>query len=294
MTTIIESINQFSKRYDVLFCDIWGCIHDGKFALPNALNALSDFRKNGGYVMLLTNAPRPKAAVKKHLKSMDITEEFFDDITTSGDAAQVSMLSGKVGYNIYHLGPKRDESFFTDLPKDIHFDQEIIRVSLEKSEGIVCTGLFDDTRETPKDYIHIINYGIKKELKLLCVNPDIFVDVGHHRVWCAGGIAKAYSTAGGGTIYCGKPHEDIYKLAYAKLKKFFPRKKAKILCVGDGINTDILGGSNQNLDTLFICGGLSGDETGVAQGNEKPDPRKLNEFIRVNHLSPTASIGFLR
>ncbi len=294
MTNIIESVSQFSKRYDVLFCDIWGCIHDGKFAFPNALNALSDFRKNGGYVMLLTNAPRPKAAVKKHLKSMDITEEFFDDITTSGDAAQVCMFSGKVGYNIYHLGPKQDESFFTDFPKDIHFDQEIVRVPLEESEGIVCTGLFDNTRETPKDYIHVIDHGINKGLKLLCVNPDIFVDVGHHRVWCAGGIAEAYSAVGGETIYCGKPHKDIYKLAYAKLKKFDPRSTARILCIGDGINTDILGGYNQKLDTLFVCGGLSGDETGITLANEKPDPKKLNEFIKANNLHPTASIGFLR
>ena len=294
MTNIIESVNQISEGYNVLFCDIWGCIHNGKSAFSDALKALLNFRKNGGYVMLLTNAPRPKAAVQKHLKSMGITEDFFDDITTSGDAAQVSMLSGKVGYHVYHLGPKRDESFFTDLPKDMHFAQEIVRVPLEKSEGIVCTGLFDDTRETPKDYVHVIDHGMKNDLKLLCVNPDIFVDVGDQRVWCAGGIAQAYSIAGGKSIYCGKPHKDIYKLAYAKLKKFDPNNEARVLCIGDGINTDILGGYNQGLDTLFVCGGLSGQETGVTHANEKPNPKKLSEFIIKNDLHPTASIGFLK
>ena len=294
MAKIIESLKEISERYNVLFCDIWGCIHNGKHALPGALKALSDFRRTGGYVMLLTNAPRPKAAVQEHLMTMGITGDFFDDITTSGDAAQVSMLSGKVGYNVFHLGPKRDESFFTDFPEEIFVKHQIVRVSLADSEGIVCTGLFDDTCESPKDYSHVISHGIKNGLKLLCVNPDIFVDVGHHRVWCAGGIAEAFAMAGGKSIYCGKPHTDIYELAYAKLKKFNLGNEAKILCIGDGIRTDILGGHNEKLDTLFVCGGLAGKETGITRPNDKPDPQKLEKFVTSNDLYPTASIGFLQ
>jgi HAD superfamily hydrolase (TIGR01459 family) len=294
MTNIIESLNQISKNYNVLFCDIWGCIHNGKIAFPQALKALYDFKKKGGYVMLLTNAPRPKAAVQMHLMKMGITRHFFDDITTSGDAAQVSMFSGTVGYNVFHLGPKRDDSFFTDIPDSINFDQEIVRVPLKESEGIVCTGLFDDNRESPKDYVYVIEHAIKKSLKLLCVNPDIFVDVGDKRVWCAGGIAEAFSTAGGESIYCGKPHEDIYKLAYAKLKQLNRTNKIKIICVGDGINTDILGGHNEQLDTLFVCGGLSSEKTGITKTNHNPDPKKLGEFILENKIQPTASIGFLQ
>ena len=245
-------------------------------------------------MMLMTNAPRPKAAVENHLKKMGITNLFFDDITTSGDAAQVSMFSGTVGYNVFHLGPNRDDSFFTDIPKGLNFDNKIVRVPLKESEGIVCTGLFDDTRETPKDYVNIIAYGVNKGLKLLCVNPDIFVDVGLQRVWCAGGIAEAFSKAGGETIYCGKPHKDIYKLAYSKIKQFDPKGKKKILCIGDGINTDILGGHNEKLDTLFVCGGLSSEKTGITENNDEPDPQKLYELTLEKNLHPTASIGFLQ
>ena len=116
MTNIIDSLDQISEKYNVLFCDIWGCIHNGEYAIPSALEALSAFRKSRGYVMLLTNAPRPKSAIKIHLEKMNITEEYYDDITTSGDAAQLSMFSGTVGYNVYHLGPKRDETFFSEYP----------------------------------------------------------------------------------------------------------------------------------------------------------------------------------
>ena len=191
MVKIIKSLKQISKNYNVLFCDIWGCIHNGKKAYTKALEALIEFKMNGGFVMLLTNAPRPKSAVKAHLSSFGIFEEHFNDITTSGDAAQNSMLSGEVGKKVFHLGPERDLSFFIDIPNDIKNKNSIERVGLSSAEGIVCTGLFDDRTETPENYKDIIKYGVDKNLNLLCVNPDIFVDVGDLRVWCAGGIAEA-------------------------------------------------------------------------------------------------------
>ena len=144
-------------------------------------------------------------------------------------------------------------------------------------------------RPIPKD---LIKYSIQKNLKLLCVNPDIFVDVGDLRVWCAGGIAAAFSKAGGISIYCGKPHKEIYKLAHQKLE-MQSIKSPKILCIGDGINTDILGGNKENLDTLFICGGLSGPELGMKNNLEIPNKKKLEELFKKNKILPTVSISYL-
>ena len=292
MVKVIKHLKQISSEYNVLFCDIWGCIHNGKKAYTKALNALIEFKMDGGFVMLLTNAPRPKSAVKAHLSSLGIFDEHYNDITTSGDAAQNSMLSGDVGTRVFHLGPERDLSFFTDLPKDIKFKNNIERVGLTSAEGIVCTGLFNDLTETPENYKDIIKHGVNKKLNLLCVNPDIFVDVGAIRVWCAGGIAAAFTKAGGNSIYCGKPHKQIYSLAYSKLKKH-NIKTPKILCIGDGINTDILGGKKEKLDTLFVCGGLSGPELGMKNNFELPNKKRLEELFKKNNILPTVSIGYL-
>ena len=292
MVKVIKHLKQISSEYNVLFCDIWGCIHNGKKAYTKALNALIEFKMDGGFVMLLTNAPRPKSAVKAHLSSLGIFDEHYNDITTSGDAAQNSMLSGDVGTRVFHLGPERDLSFFTDLPRDIKFKNNIERVGLTSAEGIVCTGLFNDLTETPENYKDIIKHGVNKKLNLLCVNPDIFVDVGAIRVWCAGGIAAAFTKAGGNSIYCGKPHKQIYSLAYSKLKKH-NIKTPKILCIGDGINTDILGGKKEKLDTLFVCGGLSGPELGMKNNFELPNKKRLEELFKKNNILPTVSIGYL-
>ena len=292
MVKVIKHLKQISSEYNVVFCDIWGCIHNGKKAYTKALNALIEFKMDGGFVMLLTNAPRPKSAVKAHLSSLGIFDEHYNDITTSGDAAQNSMLSGDVGTRVFHLGPERDLSFFTDLPRDIKFKNNIERVGLTSAEGIVCTGLFNDLTETPENYKDIIKHGVNKKLSLLCVNPDIFVDVGAIRVWCAGGIAAAFTKAGGNSIYCGKPHKQIYSLAYSKLKKH-NIKTPKILCIGDGINTDILGGKKEKLDTLFVCGGLSGPELGMKNNFELPNKKRLEELFKKNNILPTVSIGYL-
>ena len=289
---VIKQLKDISKNYNVLFCDIWGCIHNGKEAYQNALNALVDFKRNNGFVMLLTNAPRPKNAVKAHLSTFGISEKHFNDITTSGDAAQNSMLSGDVGTKVFHLGPKRDVSFFNDIPPDRKLINKINVVELRHAEGIVCTGLFDDRTETPENYKDLIKYGIQKNLKLLCVNPDIFVDVGDLRVWCAGGIAAAFNKAGGISIYCGKPHKEICKLAHKKLE-MHNIKSPKILCVGDGINSDILGGKNEMLDTLFVCGGLSRDKVGLENENTKLNIKKLENLFKKNKIYPTFSIDYL-
>ena len=235
-----------------MFCEIWGCIHNGKEAYQNSLKALVEFKRNNGFVMLLTNAPRPKNAVKAHLSIFGISEKHFNDITTSGDAAQNSMLSGDVGTKVFHLGPKRDVSFFNDIPPDRKLTNKINVVELRHAEGIVCTGLFDDRTETPENYKDLIKYSIKKNLKLLCVNPDIFVDVGDLRVWGAGGIAAAFSKAGGISIYCGKPHKEIYKMCF--------EKNEKVLAIGDNLRTDIKGANNINIDCVFISEGVHRDE----------------------------------
>ena len=292
MIQSITYLNQLSHKYNVLFCDIWGCIHNGKESYTKAIEALSEFKKNGGFVMLLTNAPRPKSSVKKHLSSLGIFEKHYDDITTSGDAAQYSMLSGSVGTKLFHLGPERDASFFTSVPEKMKNKLNIEIVDLDSAEGIVCTGLFDDRTETPEDYKEIIRYGVEKKLKLLCANPDIFVDVGTLRVWCAGGIAEAFTKAGGTSIYCGKPHKKIYELAKSKLKRY-NIKHPKILCIGDGIKTDILGGKKENLDTLFVCGGLSAIELGIKDNISTTNSKKLVKFFETNEIYPTATINYL-
>ena len=290
-TPIIGRLAEISGRYDALFCDLWGCLHNGLAPFPQAVEALRGFRGKGGKVILLTNAPRPRAAVRRQLARFGVPDDCWDDIASSGDASQAGMAAGLAGTKVYHIGPEKDLSFFTDLPADIDA-AHIERVPLDQAEGIICTGLFDDMTETPADYTATLLYAKQKRLRLLCTNPDVVVDVGDKRIFCAGAIAEAYIEIGGESLYFGKPHPPIYTLARQRLAALAPVDDARILCLGDGILTDIQGGIAENLDTLFITGGLAAGEFGADR--DTPDPGLLEPWLARHQLSPTYAIPALK
>ena len=129
-------------------------------------------------------------------------------------------------------------------------------------------------------------------LKLLCANPDIIVDRGEEREWCAGKLAEIYTEMGGESLYFGKPHPPIYDLARRRLAALGTAPSdPRIICIGDGIRTDILGGLQEDLDTLFITGGLAAAETRTVT---QPDPSALSTYLETEKTAATYSIGFLR
>ncbi|MBN2631476.1 MAG: TIGR01459 family HAD-type hydrolase [Rhodobacteraceae bacterium] len=291
MTRILASLADLAGQYDALFCDLWGCLHNGETPFPAAVSALQAFRAQGGAVVLVTNAPRPKSSVVKQLTDMGVPRDAWDDIATSGDAAQYAMLSGDVGHRVHHIGALKDEPFFTDFEDDLAAlaaKSPITRVPLDQATGIVCTGLVDDLTETPADYRGKLLMAKAKGLKMLCANPDIIVDMGDTRVYCAGALAQAYEQMGGEALYYGKPHPPIYDLARRRLGLDDPR----ILCVGDGIGTDIQGGLAEGLDTLFVTGGIAADQFGADPDN--PNKGLLDAWLDAQQLSATFAIGKLR
>ena len=294
MTRIIENLGEIAANYDAVFCDLWGCLHNGVRPFPEAVAALEAFRDAGGTVVLLTNSPRPSSGVVEQLDDLGVARDLYQAVASSGDAAIDALASGLFGREVFHIGPARDDGFFAAVSdEEFYAGQDIVRVKMEEAEGIVCTGLFDDETETPEDYREIVLYGVNKGLKMLCANPDIMVDRGDKRIYCAGAIAKAYEEAGGDARYFGKPHAPVYQLARRRLEAERGESVAddRILCIGDGIATDIAGGVGEGLDTLFVTGGLAAEETGT---DRQPDAARLEAFLKGHRLSPTAAIGFLR
>jgi len=291
VTRIIDNLAEISPRYRAAFVDLWGCLHNGYEPFAPAVAALERFKATGGIVVLLTNSPRPRPAVIRQLDKIGVPRDLYDDIAASGDASQVALAAGDVGTRIYHLGPGRDSGFFDGLPADILKAREIERVALHDAEGIVCTGLFDDDTETPDDYRETLLYAKAKGMKLLCTNPDIFVDKGDHRIYCAGAIARSYEEMGGTSLYFGKPHPPIFDLARQRLAALGDVAEDQILCIGDGINTDIRGAVAEDLDCLFITGGLAAAETAT---DTQPNPEKLAAFLQAAELSPQYAMGHLR
>ncbi|MCJ8334109.1 MAG: TIGR01459 family HAD-type hydrolase, partial [Epibacterium sp.] len=189
MAQIISSLSEISRNYKALFVDLWGCVHNGITAYPAAVKALQDYRAEGGIVVLVTNSPKPRAGVAAQLGQFGVPDDAYDTIATSGDSARAAMFTGAVGNKVYFMGEwARDEGFFEPL-KVIDTPAEITRVPLAEAEGIVCCGPFDPMADLEVNRADLL-LAKTNGLKLLCANPDIVVDRGEEREWCAGAVAK--------------------------------------------------------------------------------------------------------
>lgn len=290
MTQIVTHLSEISDRYDALFVDLWGCVHNGLTAFPDAVSALRDYRGRGGKVVLVTNAPRPRAGVMKQLDHFKVPADCYDTIATSGDSARSAMFQGAVGNKVWFIGQPHDQSFFVPLNL-LENPVEIEQVPLDQATGIVCTGP-EDPQADPNDMRPYFAAARDRGLKLLCANPDIVVDRGEKREWCAGALAKLYAEMGGESLYFGKPHPPIYDLARKRLTALGTAvPDHRILAIGDGILTDIAGAMGEDIDSLFITGGLAAAET---KTETQPDADALSSYLKKENYSPTYSIGFLR
>ena len=290
MTQIIPSLAAISEQYEALFVDLWGCVHNGITALPEAVAALQSYRAHGGTVVLVTNSPRPRVGVEAQLKHFGVPDDAWDSIATSGDSARAAMFQSVVGKRVFFIGLPHDLPFFDPIHV-VSNPVEITRVALDEAEGIVCTGPFDGTVD-PTVLLPDLRLAQRNGLKLLCANPDLVVDRGTRREWCAGAVAQLYQEIGGQSLYFGKPHAPIYDLARKRLEalgKSLPN--AAILAIGDGAQTDISGARDASIDALFITGGLAAQET---QTRQQPDPIALADYLDNQSVAPAFSIGFLR
>jgi HAD superfamily hydrolase (TIGR01450 family) len=290
MTRIITALAEVSANYDALFVDLWGCVHNGVTAIPSAVAALQAYRKTGGKVVLVTNSPRPRAGVLKQLVHFGVPDDAYDAVATSGDSARAAMYGGVVGTQVWHYGPVTDSRFFDPL-EILDNPVEITRVPLDEATGIVCTGPFDPLAK-PETWRADLEIALTRGLKLLCANPDIVVDRGEEREWCAGAVARMYTEMGGESLYFGKPHAPIYDLARRRLHKLGNTiTDGKILAIGDGIMTDVKGAVDEGIDSLFITGGLAATET---KTDTQPDAQALSAFLDRENMDPTYTIGHLR
>jgi HAD superfamily hydrolase (TIGR01459 family) len=199
--------------------------------------------------VLVTNAPRPAAAVADMLDRLGVPRDAWDAIVTSGDVTR-DLIKPLATEPIFHLGPARDAGIFEGLGVRL--------VAPEAAGAVVCTGLFDDDTEGPEDYRAMLEDLGTRSLPMICANPDIMVERGERMVYCAGAIAQLYESLGGKVAYAGKPHAPIYGRAFALFAELRGREipKDRILAIGDGLKTDIKGAADAGLKSLFIASAL--------------------------------------
>ena len=276
---ILTSATELLARYDVLLCDIWGVVHDGRVAYPGANVVLPAFRARGGTVILVSNAPMTAPAIAGLLADKGVRRDGWDAIVASGDLALTHIAEH--GYRrIYGIGPRpRDDSFFDAVPQLIE--------SLDDADAIACTGLIHERTETADHYRSLLQRALARRLPFVCVNPDLAVHVGADLLPCAGAIAAVYETMGGRVFWGGKPHPVAYEtgLATAARLRGAAVAKSRVLGIGDAVRTDLKAAAGAGVDALFIAGGLHRDE--LIHG-DLLDVARLSELLHAHDAEPVA------
>lgn len=245
----LAALDEIANDYDAVFCDVWGVIHNGRQMFPDAAAALQRFRRLGKHVVLVTNVPKPRDPIPGQLDHLGFPRDAWDAIVTSGDAIRAELAARAPG-PMYKIGPAHDSSLWEGLG--------LSQAGLDDARFMAISGLNRDD-ETPETYANILHQARERDLDLLCANPDIVVRVGERLIWCAGALARDYVALGGRTVMAGKPHAPIYELANKELTALGLEVDARVLCIGDGIGTDVKGAAAQGLDCLFVASGMHGE-----------------------------------
>ena len=169
------------------------------------------------------------------------------------------------GASVRVIGPERDWPLYEGLGlADAHGAKDAAFISV--------TGPVDDETETPEDYRERLAAGVARDLELICANPDRVVQRGDKLIYCGGSLADLYESLGGRVTMAGKPYGPIYELAIDEGERLLgrPVDRSRVLCIGDGVVTDVLGANRQALDCLFIAQGIHGDAARGADGRLDP------------------------
>lgn len=266
------------SKYDYYILDIWGVIHDGDKLYPSVLEKLELLRKHNKNICFLSNAPRRAQNVEKILNNLGVTNNYYDFIMSSGEAIFMSLENYFKEGKYYYLGPKKDQDL---LNGKNGFTQS---QNLEEADFVIVTGFVNDITPNIEEEFKILDKIHSYNLPMICANPDIIVIKQDGReLFCAGLIAKKYSEIGGKVLYFGKPYKTVYDVV---MQKYNLKDKSKILAIGDGVETDILGANNFNIDCALVTGGILSNELNVKYG-EIADITQVKILLDKYKVNPT-------
>lgn len=285
-----KGLAELAAGKDLLLCDVWGVIHNGIVFHPAAVDALTRFRRGGGTVVLITNAPVPEAQVWSRMRRLGVPRECFDRIATSGDVAAATLVEAGCP-PVYNIGPGGDVAIYGEAER--LGSRAPRRVDIDEAEMALCIGL-DETGDRPEDYDAVLAQLRERDLVMICANPDIVVEVGDTLVYCAGAIAERYEAIGGTVVQTGKPFPAIYARARAMAEEIrgLPCPRERVLAIGDAVHTDVRGAAREGIDALMITAGIH--RAALHGERDRPlDRAALRQFLGEAAVAPLAALGSL-
>lgn len=270
-------LGSLSDRYDVILCDLWGCLHNGVTAFKSAAELLREWRAQGCFVILVTNAPRPSSFAEKQLHRLGIPTESYDTIVSSGD----------IGIRALQTSPEKGFYFFigSEVDREIYQSNGFCFSDASDVRAVLCTGFDEKIGQDLRDYEAQFREFSKNSLEMYCLNPDRIVHRGGQEEICAGTLARRYESFGGKVHYFGKPYKNVYNRCFELYQDRFDKKidQKAILAIGDSLLTDFQGALSLEIDFLFVRSGIEAkviQDVGIKAFLEKKEIKEGRKALR--------------
>ena len=276
----VTGFAELADRYDGFVIDLWGVLHDGVTAFPEAVDCLGRLRDAGKPTMLLSNAPRRARLAREAMRDMGIQDELYTDLLTSGEAVHLALAArpdpwfAALGRRVLHLGPERDRNVIEGLE---------LAQATDASDADFVLNTGPDDHQSPTDvreFEAVLQDCAAHALPMICANPDLEVIRGGRRVICAGALALRYEALGAEVRWIGKPDAAIYQPVLKRLSL----PAGRLLAVGDSLRTDIAGAKTAGIASAWVLGGIHGEHLGE-------DQDMAQELARQAGLAPVACLS---
>lgn len=288
MTSLYQGLSAISDNYDGYIIDLWGVMHDGVQAFPEAVDCVSRLKQAGKQIAILSNAPRRAEVVIARNADLGIAPDLADVVMSSGEDTWLHLNErpdawySKLGRRCYHLGPERDLGMREGL------DYDFVE-SLNEADFILNTGTlaFDHKME---DYRELLEAALALKLPMICANPDLVVIRGGVMEYCAGSVAEYYEQLGGVVRSHGKPHLGVYERCFSMMGV---TDRSRIAGIGDSLRTDIAGAAAVGIAGIFVADGIHRAELNV-DSSGMPAPDGLKSLLAAAQANPAAVLPRLR
>ncbi|MBN2751512.1 MAG: TIGR01459 family HAD-type hydrolase [Rhodospirillaceae bacterium] len=279
-----RGISAFVDQYDVFILDLWGVLHDGVSAYAEAAETLSRLKASGKRIVLLSNAPRRVEALVAVMTEMGLPRQSYDAIYSSGEAtrhrlqARQNAVFSDLGRRLFFVGQDKDRDLYAGL------DYISVDDPADADFVLACGPFdFDDSLAAYKSLVERI---AETRVPMICANPDRGVIRAGKNVVCAGNIADLYAAIGGAATFVGKPDAAVYHEALALVGV---DKKARIVGIGDGLDTDIAGCCAAGIDAVLCAGGVNALKLGTVHG-ESPNIHAVRTLVARHGQEPIGAI----
>lgn len=281
----LNGLAEIAGDFHGFLIDAWGVLLDGAQVYPGVLDCLQQLRQAGKRVIVMTNAARRESVVAESMRALGIGAELYDSVVSSGELTWDALRTradawhSNLGERCYYLGPARSRGLLEGIDLDVVDD-------LDAADFVLLTGPLGEHEQTVERYRDTLAQAAGRNLPMICANPDQAAIRAGTRGISAGAIARAYQDEHAGEVrFHGKPYAEIYARACARAGV----SRDRVLVIGDGLGTDILGANDAALASVLIAGGLHG--VALAHGDSRA---RLQSLFHDYGCRPDAVLQSLR